>query len=90
MEMDSMLLRMLDQYAPEMTGMLECLGVDRSEVVSRSPGMTSVAIKNCIRCPEKAICRAWLAGVEDARVPPEFCPNAVLFYRWCTAGEVGS
>jgi hypothetical protein len=68
--MDSMLVRMLDQYAPEMAGMLECLEVDRSEVVARSPGITSVAITNCLRCPNKAICKAWQTGAEDPRLPP--------------------
>jgi Family of unknown function (DUF6455) len=81
--MDSMLLRMLDQYTPEMASLLERLGVDRSEVVAQSPGLTSVAIKNCIRCPNKAVCRASLASDEVFREPPEFCPNAVLFHQWC-------
>jgi hypothetical protein len=80
--MDSMLVRMLDQYAPEMAGMLECLKVERTEVVARSPGLTSVAITNCIRCPDKAICKDWQTGAEDRKVPPEFCPNAVLFRAW--------
>src|SRR3954453_1233274 len=87
--MDSILLRMLDQYTPEMAGMLERLGVDRSEVVSHSPGLTSVAIKNCIRCPDKVICRAWQASEEDFREPPEFCPDAVLFHQWCSQKAPG-
>jgi Family of unknown function (DUF6455) len=81
--MDSMLLRMLDQYTPEMAGMLQRLGITSSEVVAHRPGLTSVAIKNCIRCPTKAVCRAWQASEEDLGEPPAFCPNAVLFHQWC-------
>jgi hypothetical protein len=80
-----MLTSMLDQDAPEMAAMLDCLGVDRSEVALRSPGMTFAAVKNCTRCRDKASCRAWQAPVEDRREPPEFCPNAILFHRWCNA-----
>ena len=87
--MDSMLPRLLDQYAPDMAGMLERLRVNRSEVASQSPGLTSVAIKNCIRCPDKAICRAWQASGEDFREPPEFCPSAILVHQWCTQEAPG-
>jgi hypothetical protein len=80
--LDFMLLSMLDQDAPQMAAMLDSLGVERSEVASRSPGMTFAAIKNCTRCPDKAICKTWQTGAEDRRVPPEFCPNAVLFRAW--------
>ena len=70
-----MLTSMLDQDAPEMAAMLDCLGVERSEVVARSPGMTSVAITNCIRCPDKAICKAWQTGADDhqSSVPTPCC-----------------
>jgi len=77
-----------DQYAPDMAGMLERLGVNRSEVASQSPGLTSVAIKDCIRCPDKTICRAWQASDGDPAEAPEFCPNAILFHQGCSASDV--
>jgi hypothetical protein len=82
--MDTMLVRLLDQYTPEMASMLKRLGVDRDEVLLRDPRLTTAAIKVCMCCPNKALCRAWQESRDDFREAPEFCRDAVVLHHWCS------
>jgi Family of unknown function (DUF6455) len=62
--------------------MMERLGIDAgSRVAPRFGLLFSCALRNCRSCVARTACAEWLAQDSARFGPPQFCPNADLFWE---------